>query len=100
MATSKPEYRLRPEAGADMARVWLYTRDKWGLQQANAYTDELTAAFALFAKAPKRAPACDHIRQGYRFAKTGRHVIYFRETDYGIEIVRVLHDRMLPSRHL
>ena len=29
-----------------------------------------------------------------------RHVIYFRKVDDGFEIVRVLHDRMLPSKHL
>ena len=29
-----------------------------------------------------------------------RHVIYYRETDYGIEVIRVLHDRMLATRYL
>ena len=29
-----------------------------------------------------------------------QHMIYFRITDYGIVIVRVLHERMDASRHL
>ncbi len=29
-----------------------------------------------------------------------RHMIYFRITDYGIAVIRVLHDRMQASRHL
>jgi plasmid stabilization system protein ParE len=29
-----------------------------------------------------------------------RHVIYYREVDYGIEIIRVLHDHQLATRHL
>lgn len=29
-----------------------------------------------------------------------RHVIYFRKVAAGFEIVRILHDRMLPSKHL
>ena len=28
-----------------------------------------------------------------------RHVVYYRETSYGIEVIRVLHDRMLATLH-
>jgi plasmid stabilization system protein ParE len=29
-----------------------------------------------------------------------RHMIYFRVTDYGIAVIRILHDRMDAPRHL
>ena len=59
----------------------------------------LTTAFQALAESPKSAPACDHIRQGYRRRNVERHVIYFRVTDYGIAIIRVLHERMdAPQR--
>ncbi|MCB1985800.1 MAG: type II toxin-antitoxin system RelE/ParE family toxin [Burkholderiales bacterium] len=94
------EYRLTPEAERDMEAIWLYTFEEWGLEQANRYTDELTEAFAQLAANPKMAAPCDRIRKGYRHSQVGRHVIYFRQTDYGIVVVRVLHGRMLPTLHL
>jgi len=94
------EYRLTPEAVRDMETIWLYTLKEWGLEQANRYTDELTEAFDQLAANPKMATPCDRIRKGYRRSQVGRHAIYFRQTDYGIVVVRVLHDRMLSTLHL
>ena len=83
-----------------MEGIWRYSRKKWGIQQAHRYTDTLTAAFEDLADAPKTAPACDRIRRGYRRRGVERPVVYFRMTGYGIEVVRVLHDRMDAVRHL
>jgi len=94
------EYRLSPAAERDLEGIWKYTRREWGLDQAERYTDLLTAAFQVLAESPKSAPACDHIRQGYRRRNVERHMIYIRITDYGIAIIRVLHERMDAPRHL
>lgn len=94
------EYRLTPAAEHDLGEIWLYTVRQWGVEQAIRYTDLLTGTFAELANSPKAAPACDHIRPGYRRRTVERHVIYFRVTSYGIAIVRILHDRMDVARHL
>ena len=60
----------------------------------------MTAAFDVLADAPKSAPACDHIRAGYRHRSVERHVVHFKIAAYGIAIVRVLHERMDAPRHL
>ena len=83
-----------------MEAIWLYSLKGWGLEQANRYTDVLTDAFARLAVNPKMATPCDHIRKGYRRSRVGRHAIYFQQTVYGIAVIRVLHDRMLSTRHL
>ncbi len=95
-----PEYRLTPAAERDLENIWLYTRQQWGEELADRYTAILANAFAELAQAPKTVPSCDHIRRGYRRRSVERHMIYFRVTDYGIAIVRVLHDRMDALRHL
>lgn len=95
-----PEYRLSPAAELDLEDIWTYTVEHWGIAQADRYTDLLIAAFAELAQSPKIASACDHIRPGYRRRSVERHVIYFRITDYGIAITRILHDRMDAPRHL
>ena len=94
------EYRLTLAAERDLENIWLYTRQQWSTEQADRYAGMLTNAFAELAQAPKTAPNCDHIRHGYRCYCVERHMIYFRVTDYGITIVRVLHDRMDAPRHL
>jgi toxin ParE1/3/4 len=94
------EYRLTPAAERDLETIWTHTRQQWGVEQANRYTDILTATFAELAKSPKTAPSCDQIRSGYRRRSIERHMIYFRITTYGIAIIRILHDRMDAPRHL
>jgi toxin ParE1/3/4 len=99
-AARTAEYRLSPAAGCDLEGIWKYTRGEWGLEQAERYADLLTAAFQVLAESPKSAPACDHIRQGYRRRNVERHMVYFRVTNYGIATVRLLHERMDATQHL
>lgn len=94
------EYRLTPAAECDLESIWTYTIQRWGVEQANRYTDILTTAFAELAQSPKTAQACDQIRPGYRRRSVERHTIYFRITAYGIAIIRILHNRMDALRHL
>ncbi len=100
MPTKSAEYRLSPTAREDMEAVWLYSLAEWSAEQADRYTDDLTAAFGLLTDHPKSGKSSEHIRTGYRRHAVLRHVIYYRETNYGIEVIRVLHNRMLASRHL
>ena len=94
------EYRLSPAAEDDLEAIWTYTVQQWGIEQADRYLDFLTSAFESLANSPATAPSCDHIRPGYRRWGVERHMIYFRVTDYGIAVIRVLHERMETSRHL
>jgi len=100
MAENRAEYRLTPAAELDLESIWTYTAEQWGVEQANRYTDLLVATFAELALSPDTAPACDYIRPGYRRRSVERHMIYFHMTNYGIAVVRILHDRMDARRHL
>ena len=94
------EYLLTPAAESDLEIIWEYTSQHWGVDQAILYTDILFDAFAELAKSPHTAPACDHIRLGYRRRSVERHMIYYRVSDHGIVIVRILHDRMDAPRYV
>lgn len=100
MPTKSAEYRLSPRAKEDLESIWLYSLSEWGLNQADAYIDGLIAAFDLLANSPNAGISCEKIRSGYRKHSVIRHFIYYRETGYGIEIIRILHDRMLAIKHL
>ena len=100
MPKRRAEYRLSPAATRDLEAIWLYTLERWGLEQANSYTDELVATFNELANNPQLSTPADYIRKTYRRRRSGRHAIYFRITEYGIAVIRVLHDRMDPLRHI
>ena len=94
------EYRLSPEAQRDLDKVFDYTVAKWGLTQALHYTDAIEASCAELAENPDRAPRCDAIRPGYRRSRIEHHIVYFKTADYGIAVIRILHERMDATRHL
>ncbi len=100
MQKKRAEYRLSPAAERDLEAIWLYTLKEWGIVQAHLYIANLTAAFDQLARNPDLGARCDYIRKDYRRGKMGRHAIYFRTADYGIAVIRVLHDRMDAPRHL
>ena len=93
-------YRLAPLAEQDMETIWEYSFEQWGINQANYYTDELVSAFEDLAASPSQASSCDYIRVGYKIYRQGKHLIYFKTTNYGVAVVRILHERMMPSLHL
>lgn len=90
------EYRLSPAAERDLESIWTYTARRWGVAQAQRYTAFAASVFERLALSPQTAPRCDHIRPGYRRARVKQHMVYFRETEFGIAIIRVLHHRMDP----
>ncbi|MFQ3292433.1 type II toxin-antitoxin system RelE/ParE family toxin [Reinekea sp.] len=94
-----PEYKLAPKAREDLESIWIYSMKHWELNQTERYIDDLIAAFRFLAKSPKAGIACDNIRRGYRKHPVMRHFIYYRETSYGVEVIRILHDRMLAARY-
>jgi len=75
MPGAPAEYRLSPEAERDMEGIWLHTLERWGLGQANRYTDDLTAAFSRLAENPRIGAISEDIRKGYRRSRVGRHTI-------------------------
>jgi toxin ParE1/3/4 len=100
MPKKRVEYRLAPAALRDLEGIWLYTLEQWGIEQAHRYVDEVTAAFDKLANNPQHGMPSEAIRKGYRRSGVGRHMIYFRITDYGIAIIRVLHARMDAPRYI
>ena len=94
------ELRLTPAALRDIEDIWRYTAQRWGAAQAERYIDRLNACFDALAQALLSAPACEHIRAGYRRQPVESHVVYFRAEQSSVTVVRILHERMDAPRHL
>jgi toxin ParE1/3/4 len=90
------------EAENDIAEAAEYTRAMWGDAQRDWYLDVLertceviipqNATFGIAKPVPERPEL-------FRW-RVEHHYVYFRKVDDGIEIVRVLHERRDPERHL
>ena len=94
--------KIRKQACAetDLIEIWLYSYEKWGEAQAERYFDELERAIQQLGRNPELGQRCDHIREGFRLLRVNRHVVYYVVAPRFVRIVRVLHERMEPSRNL
>jgi toxin ParE1/3/4 len=95
-----PLFRLTERAKTDLRSIGRYTQATWGHEQRNRYLARLDAWFHLLAREPHRGRACDDIRAGYRKYHVGWHLIFYRVSPEGLEIIRILHDRMDIENHL
>lgn len=92
--------RLTPAAQRDLSSIWDYTQHRWDALQAETYVLEIRGAIERIAVRPDRGRACDEIRAGYRGYAIGSHLILFVEIGSGVDVIRILHQRMDPTRHL
>ena len=96
-----PQFKLSRKAKADLTSIALYTEREWGRDQRNHYILQFDQCFHLLGENPNLGQACDEISPGYRHYPQGSHIIFYRLATEGIvEIIRILHKRMLPDGHL
>ncbi len=93
-------YRLTPAAKRDLSSIWDYTQERWDANQAETYVTEIRVAIERIAANPDRGRTCDEIRQGYRRYSIGSHLIFYVDRADSVDVIRILHQRMDPMRHL
>jgi toxin ParE1/3/4 len=110
-------FRLSRLAQSDLAHVLATSATQWGAHGSRRYSTLLTAAMLKVAADPEGPAGQDrgdlargvdslhlrHARADDPEAKVGRpaHILYYRVVRPGlVEIVRVLHERMEPSRYI
>jgi len=94
------KFRFSRRAEADLLSIADYTLRKWGKAQAIRYLGELEACCQLLADNPALGRLCDEVRVGLRRHEHGKHVLFYRQERGGILLSRILHQRMLPDRHV
>ena len=91
---------LSARAQGDIEEIWNYTAKHWGPAQAERYIRLIQAEIEEISSDPFRGRSCEDVRPGYRKSQAGSHLLFYRITDRGIDIVRILHQRMDLERHL
>ena len=67
------KYRLTLAADADIDRLFIFGFETFGLVQAERYVFRLYGHLDDLADHPKRWPAVDHVRAGFRRSVYGSH---------------------------
>lgn len=91
---------LRPKAVSDLDSIWNYSAWTWGEELAEFYLRLLQTGFSSLASKPGGRTSCESIREKYWKLSVGRHEVFYRIHREGIEIVRVLSQRMDFKKHL
>lgn len=92
--------RLHPEAQNDLRGVRAYTIRAWGKAQAKRYLADIRQHLSDLAAKPLLRPLMDERSDGVRRSRSGRHLIIYVPVSDGIEVVRILHERMDIDAHL
>jgi toxin ParE1/3/4 len=88
-------YTLTRKALADINEIWVYTAENWSIEQADRYYNLIIDEIEYIAGNFEMARNFSNVRKGYRASKVKSHLVFFRElAGGGVEVVRVLHERM------
>ena len=82
-------FRVSPEARADLDEIWLYIAPD-NLEAADKYIRAIVSRFPMLGSMPLLGRERGELSPGLRSFPIGRHIIFYRPMDNGVEIVRVL----------
>ena len=95
-----PQYKYTEQAENDLESITDYTLKNWGPRQADIYLDGLEDLAQNLADSPDLGTNRDALIQGMISFPYASHILYYLKQPHGITVVRVLHKRMDPQRHL
>lgn len=81
-------------ARSDLTEIAAVTEQRWGKAQKRKYVIQLREQFKTLCRHPEMGINRKDIGGGYRSIPIGSHVIFYRDTEFAKEIIRVLHERM------
>lgn len=93
-------FRLTERAEVDLDEIAAYTKENWGLRQAEIYASEIDAVFHRLAADPRLGQSRSDLRDGLLSWPAGRHLVFFRRDDGDVvTILRILHQSQDFVRH-
>jgi toxin ParE1/3/4 len=87
-------FAISKKAVSDLEEIWLYSVQKWSVEQADRYYDLIFDEINYICKNINSGKPMEHIRKGYRASKVKSQLIFYRVLNDRIEVIRILHERM------
>lgn len=87
-------YAISKKAVSDLEEIWLYTVEKWSVDQADRYYNLIFYEIYYICKNRNAGKPMEHVRKGYRASKVKSHLIFYRIRNNTVEVIRILHEQM------
>jgi len=98
--------KISDTAKKDLKKIGEYTLKEWGILQKKYYLDLFKHSFKTLSHTisddsiiPLSKPRED-IDRGLLSYNVKKHIVYYRESEQEFTIIRILHSRMDPEKHL
>jgi len=96
------KYQRSKKTKQDILNITKRSLDDFGERQTIKYMDGLNEAMQGLSDCPDKGREFVHskTRRVYLYHRYVSHVVYYRKRKNDIFIIRILHTKMLPEKHL
>ena len=91
---------IAPAAKTDLKDIYQYGLRQWGQTQSESYLENIKEQFWTLTEQPLLGVDRSELLSGARSLPIESHTLFYRVTPDTLEIIRVLHGRQDPQRHL
>jgi toxin ParE1/3/4 len=91
---------IAPAAKNDLKDIYQYGLRQWGQAQSESYLSTIKNQFWLLTQQPLMGTERPELLPDTRSLPIESHTLFYRVTANRVEIIRVLHGRQDPQRHL
>ena len=91
---------IAPAAKTDLKDIYQYGLRQWGQAQSESYLAAIKNHFWLLTQQPLMGAERNELLPEVRSLPIESHTLFYRVTTDTVEIIRVLHGRQDPQRHL
>jgi toxin ParE1/3/4 len=91
---------VSPEARKDLRIIRKHSERQWGSRKAGAYIEAIWDSIESLEKHPEIGRVVSPDQPESRRLTVTPHIVYYRIRESGVEISRVLHERMDASTQL
>mgnify|MGYP000054792174 FL=1 len=91
---------IAPAAKKDLKDIYQYGMRQWGQAKSESYLASIKNQFWLLTQQPLMGTERPELLPDTRSLPIENHTLFYRVTAKRVEIIRVLHGRQDPQRHL
>ena len=91
---------IAPTAKNDLKEIYQYGLRQWGQSQSESYLSTVKKQFWLLTQQPLMGTERNELLPDTRSLPIESHTLFYRVIANRVEIIRVLHGRQDPQRHL
>jgi toxin ParE1/3/4 len=84
------QYHLSRDAKTDLLEIWTYIAED-SFKAADKLLDKFEKTFETLSQFPGMGRSRDELLQGIRSIPQGNYIIFYKLTNKGVEIHRVIH---------